>query len=94
MWRRMKRSPLTPRTALGLLFTLCYCAAVFTAAAQEIRFRFDPPENFAYISTATHKHKQAEKYKKHYWDNKYYFQLYMQKTQGSGSQHFTWDSIR
>lgn len=42
-------------TRLGVLtsfFIVCYCGLVFTATAQEIFFRFDPPEDFpAYIST-------------------------------------------
>ncbi len=46
------RSTSTPRAVFGSLFILCYCALVFTAAAQEVRFRFDPPDDFpAYIST-------------------------------------------
>lgn len=43
---------LTTRAVLGSLFILCYFAPVFTVAAQEIRFRFDPPDDFpAFIST-------------------------------------------
>lgn len=46
------RSAITRRAVLGSLFILCCCAPVFTAAAQQIRFRFDPPDDFpAYIST-------------------------------------------
>ena len=52
MRRQMKRSTSALRAVLGSLFILCYCILVFTAAAQEIRFRFDPPDDFpAYIST-------------------------------------------
>ncbi len=58
MKQQMKRSTSTPRSVLGSMFILCYCAPVFTAAAQPIRFRFDPPEDFAYISTVKHKHTQ------------------------------------
>ena len=48
----MNRSISTPRVLRASLFIVCYCLLVFTAAAQEIRFRFDPPEDFpAYIST-------------------------------------------
>ena len=48
----MNRSISTPRVLRASLFILCYCGLVFTASAQEVRFRFDPPEDFpAYIST-------------------------------------------
>ena len=48
----MNRSISTPRVLRASLFILCYCGLVFTATAQEVRFRFDPPENFPpYIST-------------------------------------------
>lgn len=50
------RLALTTRAVLGSLFILCYCAPVFTAAALENHFWFDPPDDFpAYISTFKNK---------------------------------------